>query len=156
MRTPAAAVAAWVEWVVWTCNTGNQLVTVKRERASVRSFFWGVPRRENSAPRAHDSPVPCRRRLGTWPGTHQPLDLRRLDGSAEKSALGGIETGASYESEHLAALNASRARHEFQSVCEIGDRLHDQQRLAHTNYVGNERVIDLDLRERQSVEFRER
>jgi hypothetical protein len=39
MRTPAA-VAAWVEWAVWTCNTGNQLVTVKRERASVRSFFF--------------------------------------------------------------------------------------------------------------------
>jgi hypothetical protein len=39
MRTPAAAVAAWAEWVVWTCNTGNPLVTVKRERASARSFF---------------------------------------------------------------------------------------------------------------------
>jgi hypothetical protein len=38
MRTPAA-VAAWAEWVVWTCNTGNLLVTVKRERASARSFF---------------------------------------------------------------------------------------------------------------------
>jgi hypothetical protein len=48
MRTAAAA-AAWVEWAVWTCNTGNQLVTVKRERASVRSFFWcarqGAPTR---------------------------------------------------------------------------------------------------------------
>ena len=38
MRTPAAVVA-WAEWVVWTCNTGNLLVTVKRERTSVRSFF---------------------------------------------------------------------------------------------------------------------
>jgi hypothetical protein len=42
MRTPAAVVAAWAEWVVWTCNTGNPLVTVKRERTSVRSFFWGI------------------------------------------------------------------------------------------------------------------
>jgi len=38
MHTPAAAVA-WAEWAVWTCNTGNPLVTVKRERTSVRSFF---------------------------------------------------------------------------------------------------------------------
>jgi hypothetical protein len=38
MRTPAA-VAAWAEWVVWTCNTGNPLVTVKRERTHRPLFF---------------------------------------------------------------------------------------------------------------------
>ncbi|MEA3160801.1 MAG: hypothetical protein QOD95_2349 [Gammaproteobacteria bacterium] len=37
----APRAAAWVAWAVWTCNTGNQLVTVKRERTSVRSFFFG-------------------------------------------------------------------------------------------------------------------
>jgi hypothetical protein len=39
MRTPAAVVA-WAEWAVWTCNTGNQLVTVKRERTHRPLFFF--------------------------------------------------------------------------------------------------------------------
>src|SRR6266481_4711473 len=51
----APRAAAWVAWAVWTCNTGNLLVTVKRERTSVRSFF-GAPcvstrRRARSASR---------------------------------------------------------------------------------------------------------
>jgi len=51
----APRAAAWVAWAVWTCNTGNLLVTVKRERTSVRSFF-GAPcvstrRRAHSASR---------------------------------------------------------------------------------------------------------
>jgi hypothetical protein len=70
--------------------------------------------------------------------------------------LGGIKTGTSYEPEHLASLNASGTYHELQSVCEIGDRLHDEHRFAHPNYVGNERLINFDLREGQSVKFRER
>ena len=50
-----------------------------------------------------------------------------------------------------ATVQATSEYHENQQLRLENDRLHDQQRLAHTNYVGNERVIDFDLRERQSV-----
>jgi hypothetical protein len=39
MHTAAAAVA-WAEWAVWTCNTGNLLVTVERERTYRPLFFF--------------------------------------------------------------------------------------------------------------------
>jgi hypothetical protein len=45
MHTPAAVVA-WAEWVVWTCNTGNLLVTVKRERTHRPLFFFGLSIRD--------------------------------------------------------------------------------------------------------------
>jgi hypothetical protein len=35
----APRAAAWVAWVVWTCNTGRKLVTVKRERTYRPLFF---------------------------------------------------------------------------------------------------------------------
>jgi hypothetical protein len=41
MHTAAAAVA-WAEWAVWTCNTGNLLVTVERERTYRPLFFFQV------------------------------------------------------------------------------------------------------------------
>jgi hypothetical protein len=40
MHTAAAAVVAWAAWVVWTCKTGNLLVTVKRERTHRPLFFF--------------------------------------------------------------------------------------------------------------------
>jgi len=35
----APRAAAWVAWAVWTCNTPGAGYSVKRERASARSFF---------------------------------------------------------------------------------------------------------------------
>jgi hypothetical protein len=39
----APRAAAWVAWVVWTCNNPLQGYAVERERTSVRSFFWVRP-----------------------------------------------------------------------------------------------------------------